>query len=764
MHLLSLPQEEQLEAILSAAFQTGSLEILTGCIKHWTSEEQPSSAANLRFVLQWTWNKVIYTKAEFDQICVPLFDGSCNFTDPQALQALQRCQLHLRSLRTVLNCFLTEAQELTEKGFADLTNKHMVISLISLYAQVVAWFCRSSLLPEGLDDDMRLSRPFYNYLLIQSYYTGHRQKLERLSREFLGFLFGTPLINEQGLASICHLTQKCLPPGGAAAGWRGERLTPLTPPGPRARNDRSGRPASGPRAPPLWGARGVSWACPRGCAAAWRCAGAEAPLAMAAGGDGAGERPYELVVFGASGFTGQFVRACVHDGTWKSAVYGLADQGNLRKLRKKIGYAPVPTIYLLLDIKHSFPTKTETSTDSFPKAFAIPWGLVKLIQGFWLLDHNDYESALALLFHPATIKSVSWQHMRVLQSLMCQGEHRRALRYIQMMKPPVSSSSEVRLFLTVLLSNRCLVEAWGLLQQHTTKLNMEELLKHMYEICQEMGLMEDLLKLPFTETEQECLEKFLQTNAGVQSREFLLVHHLQRANYIPALQLHQSMKVNPTNDCDLQLRDKAVVRNAVLDQYGKILPRVQRKLAAERAELYHLPSSVLREVSRPKPLSTVTKANAGNVCIFIGYVLSKIREVWVGNEQKPSFSRYDSPRVTEPPVLTQPFPDAELPGAFIGTPATKFSQKCSRLLHSVVHPVPSCSAAQGGCWQSPCGASASFMASSPLKSNLHSSISQRNFSGSTQLNLLETPPVVKVCNLRKLEEQSKPKACQLHLK
>lgn len=43
---------------------------------------------------------------------------------------------------------------------------------------------------------------------------------------------------------------------------------------------------------------------------------------------------------------------------------------------------------------HSFPNKTETSIDSFPTAFAIPWGLVKLIQGFWLLDHNDYEVSM----------------------------------------------------------------------------------------------------------------------------------------------------------------------------------------------------------------------------------------------------------------------------------------------------------------------------------------------------------------------------------
>lgn len=33
-----------------------------------------------------------------------------------------------------------------------------------------------------------------------------------------------------------------------------------------------------------------------------------------------------------------------HDGTWKSAVYGLADEDNLKKLRKQIGYAPVPVV------------------------------------------------------------------------------------------------------------------------------------------------------------------------------------------------------------------------------------------------------------------------------------------------------------------------------------------------------------------------------------------------------------------------------------
>ncbi|KAM9287339.1 LOW QUALITY PROTEIN: protein ELYS-like, partial [Morus bassanus] len=433
----------QLDAILSAAVQTGSLGLLTGCIKLWASKEQPSSAANLRFVLDWTWSKVIYTKDELDQICVPLFDGSCDSIDPQTSQSLQHCRLLLSNLSTVLNCFLTEAQELTEKGFADLTNKQVLISLMSLYARVVLWFCRSSLLPEGLDDDMRLSRSFYyNYPLIQRYYTGHRQKLERLSRG--------------------KWDSDCLMVDGMVS-------------------------QLGDQAEKLWQRDG-----------------------------GSGKYP-------------------------PPSLHALLDLYLLEGIEES--YKHAITIYLLLDIMHSFLKPTEISVDSFPTAFAIPWGLVKLIQGFWLLDHNDYENSLALLFHPATIKTVSWQHVTILRSLMCQGEHRRALRYTQVMKPSFSSTSEVQLFLTVLLSNRCMAEAWGLLQQHTTKVNIEEL-KHMYEICQEVGLMEDFLKLPFTESEQKCLETFLHTNAGVQNHEILLVHHLQRANYIPALQLNQAMNVN----------------------------------------------------------------------------------------------------------------------------------------------------------------------------------------------------------------------------
>ncbi|XP_036699305.1 protein ELYS isoform X4 [Balaenoptera musculus] len=646
----SLSQEEQLEAILSAAIQTSSLGLLTGCIKRWITEEQPNSAANLRFVLEWTWNKAVLTKEEFDRLCAPLFDGSCRFIDPQTVQSLQQCHLLLSNLNIVLSCFAAEAQEITERGLMDLSNKYMVTQLICQYAQVVLWFSHSGLLPEGLDDAVQLSRLCYNYPVIQNYYTSRRQKCERSSRG--------------------KWNPDCLMIDGMVS-------------------------QLGDRVEKLW------------------------------------KRD--------EGGTGKYPPTSLH------ALLDIYLLDNVTEASKHS-----VTIYLLLDIMYSFPNKTDTSIESFPTAFAISWGQVKLIQGFWLIDHNDYESGLDLLFHPATVKPVSWQHSKIIEAFMSQGEHRQALRYIQTMKPTVSSGSDVILHLTVLLFNRCMVEAWSLLRQHSNRLDIEELLKHTYEVCQEVGLMEDLLKLPFTDTEQECLVRFLQSSASVQNHEFLLVHHLQRANYIPALKLNQTLKINLMNDRDPRLRERSMARNSILDQYGKILPRVQRKLATERAKPYHLSaSSVLREVSRPKPLSAVPKqAVTGTVLTrstFISNVLSKIGEVWASNEPKNSVSVYNSPKIEEPSPIVYSLPDPELPEAFVGTPISKASQKISRLLDLVVHPVPQPAQCLGFIQQSPTRSPLS-LASTSLPVNSQSNGSRHNASRASELHLLETPLVVKAAD------------------
>ncbi|XP_043914627.1 protein ELYS [Protopterus annectens] len=638
-----LTEEEQLEALMTAAVETSSLGLLSGCIRQWSAE---GAAAHLRFVLEWAWKKVVGTKEELDRICTPLFDGSCNFIDIQTFQSLQRCQLLLCNLSTIFSCFLTEAHDVTEKGLVELTNKCVVTTLLSQYAQVVLWFCRSGLLPDGSDEDevLQLSRPFYNYQLIQSYYTSRRQKLERLSR-----------------GKWCG---DCLMVDGMISQF-GERIEKL-----------------------------------------WRRD---------------------------DGGTGRYPPSTLH------ALLDIYLQENVQEMQK---HAVI--IYLLLDVMYSFPNKNKSSIEAFPTAFAIPLGLVKLIQGFWLLDHGDHENSLDLILHPATSRLLSsMEHKRIIHALMCQGEHKQALRYVQTMKPLMNTISEVKLYLSVLLLNRCMVEARDLVRQHASRLNMEDLLKHMYETCQEMSLMEDLLKLPFTAAEQDCLERFLYNSGGMQSHEFLLVHHLQRANYVPALQLNQSLNMNLMNDRVPRMRERATARNSILDQYGRVLPRVQRRLATERVKPYYHPSTVLREVSRPVPLSTVAKPVVSGKILtkatFINNLLSKIGEVWPRSQRNVNLSPYNSSDIEDESPSASP---VELPDAFVGTPVTTSFKRMSRLFESVVCPVP-LSPPIDSIQQMQSKTSPVWMTFSPARRSSAVSSQLKRISKASELSLLKTPPVVK---------------------
>ncbi|XP_073401223.1 protein ELYS isoform X2 [Dendrobates tinctorius] len=640
----SLTHEEQLQAVLSAAIETSSISLLTRCIKQWIEEEQPRSAPNLRFVLEWTWDKVVLTKTNFDRICAPLFDGSCNFIDSQTLQSLQHCQLRLSNLKMVLNCFRKEAKELTKQGLVDLTNKLSVTKLLSQYASVVLWFCRCGLLPDNPDGAMQLTRPYYNYQLIQHYYTERRRKLEHLSR---GKWNASTLMIDNMISKL------------------GERVEHLW------KRDEGG--------------------------------------------------------------SGKYPPATLHA---LLDLYLLEDTDEIHK--------HTITVYFLLDVMYSFPDKPESSIDSFPTAFSVPCGLIKLIQGFWLLDHNDYQNSVDCLLHPAASNVMTWQHNLIIETLMCQGDHRQALRYIQVMKPPISNSAEVKLHMTVFLSNRHIFEARNLQRLHSSQLNVEELLKHMYETCQEMGLMEDLLKLTFTDSEQDYLHAYLRTNGGIQNQEILLVHHLQRANYIPALQLNQSLNNYHLNDFDRRQRERAAARKSILDQYSKILPSVQQTLASDRAR--PCPSIVWKKVTRPKPLSTVVKqAPTGSVITeanFIRNVLMKIKEVSAARESR-DFSPYKS-FTDESPIPVSQEAEMEIPDAFVGTPISK-TRRDSGLLGSLVHPIqaePSFGTDLANVsYKTPCRPF--LLTSSPVQSSLLKSTQLKNLSRASEFNLLETPLVVK---------------------
>nr|XP_061796461.1 protein ELYS-like [Nerophis lumbriciformis] len=620
-HTSSLSQEEQLDAILATAVETCSLKPITDCIKQWTAEEQPGSALNLRYILDWAWNKVIQTKEELDSICAPLFDSSANFTDPQTLQLMQHSQRLLNNLSIIFHCLLTEAQELTQKGLVGLVNKNVVSNLISKYVQVVLWFCRTGLLPEGSDiDAMQLSRPFYCYSVISNYYSMRREELTAMAKDKW---CGDCLM-------IDNLVGQC-----------GEPLTNLW------KRDEGG--------------------------------------------------------------TGRYPPRTIH---------ALLDIYLLDSVDESTKHAIV--IYLLLDVMYSFPNKEAASVESFPTAFDINFGLVKLVQGLWLLDNRDHQRSFELLLNPAASQChFAWQHERVLQALMCQGQHSLALRYFHATRAPINSMSLAKLCLSVLLHNRCLTEAWLLLRQHSNHFNATEMLGFMYESCQELGLLKELLKLPLCPTEQDALEKFLLGTGGLQNKEILMVHYLQQANYIPALRLTHSLKMQHVNERDPKLKERSNIRNSIMDLCGKVLPRVQRKLAMEAARPYQHPRPIHKEVTRPQPLSTITKRCSNEVMSragFINNVLTKIEEVWLGKGDQSQSPAAKSPR---PSGFLKPAAQAQ-PEPFLGTPIRIGSKRFSRLMDVVV--------------QSP-----QSVLSPPRPSWAHLKSTTR----APEFSLLQTPPIVK---------------------
>ncbi|KAF4083758.1 hypothetical protein AMELA_G00120350 [Ameiurus melas] len=603
----SLTEQEQLDAILTTAVETSALGLITGCIKQWTTEEQAGSAVNLRYILEWAWDKVVKTKEELDGICAPLFDSSSNFTDPQTLQLLQHSQRLLSNLSTIFHCLLKEAQELTQKGVIGLVNKCMVSSLISQYAQVVLWFCRTGLLPESADDDvMQISRPFYSFSVIKNYYTGQREELHRLAKD----KWNADCLMIDGLVAQC-----------------GVRLSELW------KRDEGG--------------------------------------------------------------TGQYPPPSLH---------ALLDLYLLENVEESTKHAIV--IYLLLDVMYSFPNKSGASVESFPTAFSIPIGLVKLVQGLWLLDHHDHENSLELLLHPSVSSCVwAWQHSRVLQALMIQSKHSTALHYLHMMKPSITSTSLTKLCVSVLLHNRCIVEAWALLRQQVNKLNMDELLRFFYETCQELSLMKELLKLPLRPSEQECLERFLQETGGFQNRELLMVHYLQQANYVPALQINHTLKMNLAGDRDPKMKERSNTRNSIMNQ----------------------------KVARPQPLSTVAKRSTNENVLsraaFIKNVLTKIEEVWIGKDATPEPSPLKSPKA--PDALSSPNPlTLNVPEAFVGTPINMLTKRMSRLLDLAVQP------------SSQTSPESSHTHVTPPKS-ISSWAAPKHISRAPELSLLHTPQVVK---------------------
>ncbi|KAL4656396.1 hypothetical protein GN956_G6486 [Arapaima gigas] len=121
-------------------------------------------------------------------------------------------------------------------------------------------------------------------------------------------------------------------------------------------------------------------------------------------------------------------------------------------------------MYFLLDLGHLLQCKDDL-LKSFSCAFSLPPGFCHQVKGLWLLDQGQISASIDLLLSPKSRHPWLMQlHWPIIQFLLRSRETRRAHQYLYVIRPSVKSVQDFMLHVDVLLQNRCIREAWGLLR------------------------------------------------------------------------------------------------------------------------------------------------------------------------------------------------------------------------------------------------------------------------------------------------------------
>ncbi|XP_022252663.1 protein ELYS-like [Limulus polyphemus] len=301
-------------------------------------------------------------------------------------------------------------------------------------------------------------------------------------------------------------------------------------------------------------------------------------------------------------------------------------------------------LYLLLDMA-AFLSQHQSylvkNLMEYPVIFHMNSSLVKLTQGFWLLDHQDFEEALSVLLDPVIDPSVfkSWHHLHILIAFLYQGEHQKALKYTRLRNPSLENINEAKLHLTILLANRLTAEAFFFQQQYRDQRNMNDLLSHFFLGCQQTHMLDSLLKLPLSAVEEKSLFQFLFKSNDPRSKELLLMYFLQRSRPLQAAQLNERIYPQLMNSDDLSYKNRLKARNALVKGHLLSLPEAQHHLASDILLHQHQRLNRRLEVSWSFPVSAFvsTKTLPLVSCSdFSQFIMAKIGETEPSVSQDPT--------------------------------------------------------------------------------------------------------------------------------
>lgn len=274
------------------------------------------------------------------------------------------------------------------------------------------------------------------------------------------------------------------------------------------------------------------------------------------------------------------------------------------------------TIYLLMDLamllQGSYPGVEQLI--KYPSSFKMSPSLIKLTQAFWLLDHDDYHGFLNMMTGPLVCDSnvKNWHHKLVLRTLVRNSQHKLALMYLRIRKPPLLSIHDQSTLINLSVEHGLVQSAFHRKPQS----HYAQLLMCFFQACKNYDKLRDILHLALDSKEEEMFIKFLEES---KSENIRLLYYLQRCRY---------MEANTGNLID---RYNTVasknIHTDMLNAYNSTLPNVVKRFSInmDKANL-----DINLEPRYPRPM---THKSSQRTTSIYETVIKKARETFLRGEK-----------------------------------------------------------------------------------------------------------------------------------
>jgi len=289
------------------------------------------------------------------------------------------------------------------------------------------------------------------------------------------------------------------------------------------------------------------------------------------------------------------------------------------------------TIYLLMDLQAMLLQRLYPAVKQlikYPSAFKMTPSLIKLTQAFWLLDHEDYQEFLdtmtGQLISDSDVKD--WHHRLILRTLVRNNQHKLALVYLRVRKPPLSSLEEQGVAVSLSVEHGLVQSAF----HRRPPCHYEQLLICFFRACKKYGKLNEILHLALDIEEEEVFIRFLEEN---KTEDLRLLYYLQRCRYTEAISNHPIRQYQSNFTKDIQSTSLSM-----LDAYNMTLPDVTKQFSSNG--LAATSSDVDLKARYSRPMSH--RKSHDKLRNIYETVITKARETYIRNE------KYQIPFVSVP--------------------------------------------------------------------------------------------------------------------